>query len=130
MKNYDVSYLQIPIYYSASILRFEDNSELLAIQLGPFISRVLTVDNSEANNFSIHDASSSMAVRQIEDYINYYDYGISLGIQLFHNKNHNIFFRFVFDISISPFFREEFVPGSGDSKNTLKSFILFFGIET
>jgi hypothetical protein len=33
-------------------------------------------------------------------------------------------------LSVSSLFKEDYIPESGDSKNTLKSFIVFFGIET
>ncbi len=127
--SYDMTYLELPLYYSATVIRFEDSAELLTLQIGPFISYALFHKFSDINE-APGDWVSPNAGREFEDYINRFDYGISLGAQLFHNKNHNFFLRFVIDVSLSPLFKEDFRLESGDSKNTIKSFILFFGIET
>ena len=130
VRNYDISYLQIPIYYSASVMRFDDQAELLALQVGPYFSYPLSASVTDLYSDAPGDFIPSSAGRNIEDYLRSVDYGISVGLQLYHNKNHNIFFRFVFDLSVSSLFKEDYIPESGDSKNTLKSFIVFFGIET
>jgi hypothetical protein len=126
---YDLTYIEIPVYYTATVIRFKDAAELLTLQIGPYFSYAVSTSSSELYE-APGDWVPPTAGRNFEDYINRFDYGISVGSQLFHNKNHNIFFRFVIDVSLLPLFKEDFVPGSGDSKNTIKSFIIFFGIET
>ena len=129
-RSYDISYLELPLYYSATLKRFDDESELLALQIGLFVSYALFFKSSELYSDAPGDWVPPTAGRKVEDYINRFDYGVSLGAQLYHNKNHNFYLRFVLDVSLIPLLKEDFVPGSGDSKNTIKSFILFLGIET
>ena len=119
----------MPVYYTATILRFDDKAALWTLQIGPFLSYAISTNVTENYEDAPGDWSPPTSGRKFEDYVNRFDYGISFGTQLYHNKNHNIFLRLVFDWSISPLFKEDFVPESGDSKNTLKSFMLFFGIE-
>ena len=121
--NYYITYFQLPIYYSLTLLKNKNSNKLLNIQSGFYLSYAISRESE-----SVYEYYGRTGNISVENIIKKYDYGISFGLQIF-TKN-NIFIRLIYDHGLSNIIKtsENLTPVDA-SKAKMWSLILYIGYE-